>query len=509
MRHLLSSAQMRDLDSRTIKEFGLPARVLMENAGRACAEAIIDHYPEKLAGVICVICGSGNNGGDGAVIARCFRNWGCEVLIIQTGKGSPSPEAQVNLALCEKLEIPILPISSTEELDLAKKIISNSSLVVDAIIGTGFKGALKPWLNEFFDLVNICAEFIVAVDIPSGLDADTGYCENSIEAEATIAVATMKTGHVTGRGKEVCGEIHWVDIGIPSLYYRDLKTVKLYQGSDFCPPPRLPEFHKNDFGKVYVFGGIPGYTGASVMAAHAALRAGCGYVYVLHRIELMAVYALKLTEALSLALPELPDSGEPDTQTLLHLLSDASAVLIGPGLGRDDYSLKLLETVLKNIEVPVVVDADGINLISENPDLYEYLSRPNILLTPHWGEFARLANIDKDDLEKDCLGTLRAFTRKHPTRILLKSHFSVYHDSEQTLVNTSGNDGLATGGSGDVLAGIIASFLAQNESIPDAAIKASYLLGQTAENLARKRGTASILPTDIIANLFLIDKEEQ
>ncbi len=508
MRHLLSSAQMKDLDSRTINDYGLPARLLMENAGRACAETIVGNYPEHLAGGVSVLCGRGNNGGDGAVIARWLANWGCDVIILRVGKGELSPETQINLDMCEQLEIPILEVFSQRDLARARDHIANSSLVIDAIFGIGFKGTLKPWLDQLFELVNSCSDFTVAIDIPSGLDSDTGFGINPIYAEATIAIASLKTGHILGFGREACGHMHVVDIGIPTRLDKGRDTVLLFEEEDFCPPPRSPEFHKNDYGKVYVFGGIPGYTGASVMAAHAALRAGCGYVYVLHRIELMAVYALKLTEALSLAIPEQAKSGLPDAKTLLHLLSDASAVLIGPGLGRDDYSLALLKTVLREVEQPLVVDADGINLISENPTLYKYLAKPNILLTPHWGEFARLAMLDKDELAKDCLGALRNFVKKHGARILLKSHYSVYHDAGHALVNISGNDGLATGGSGDVLAGIITSFLAQGESIPAAAIKASFLLGKTAETLAAQRATASILPTDIIANLFLNDKEE-
>ncbi len=507
MRHLLSSAQMKDLDLRTIKDFGLPARVLMENAGRSCAETIVDNYPDRLAGPICVLCGSGNNGGDGAVISRYLSNWGCEVTILHVATGRLSPETQVNLELCKKMGLSIQSITSADNLKLARGRIGKSSLVIDAIFGTGFKGELKPWLDEFITAVNCVTSFTVSVDIPSGLDSDTGYGKTCIEADATIAIASMKTGHVTGIGSGTCGNCHWVDIGIPSKLYQGLKAVKLYQPEDFLPPLRIAEAHKNYYGKVFIFGGVPGFTGASVMAAQAALRAGCGYACVLPRIELMAVYTLKLTEALSLAIPELPRTGKPDAKALLHLLSDASAVLIGPGLGRDDYALQLLKIVLKNVEAPLVVDADGINLISENPDLLKYLSRQNILLTPHWGEFARLTGVATFDLLQDSLGFLREFVAKHSARVLLKSYYSIYHDANQTVINTSGNDGLATGGSGDVLAGIITSFLAQRESIPNAAIKASYLLGRTAEILAQKRDAASILPTDIIASLFIKEDE--
>ncbi|MBW6513163.1 MAG: NAD(P)H-hydrate dehydratase [Candidatus Syntrophosphaera sp.] len=508
MHNLLSSAQMKALDRRTIEEFGLPARLLMENAGRACVETIFNSYRQHLHGGVCVLCGSGNNGGDGAVIARWLHEAGCEVGILRIGKGPLSTETKANLELCRALDIPILNIACDEDLPLALELLTASTLVVDAVFGIGFKGKLEPWLDELFCLVNSYAEFTVAVDIPSGLNADTGYCGNSIYADATLCVESLKQGHILGLGKEVCGQLHLVNIGIPNSYYRELDCVKLFTEDDFMPPMRHSHFHKNDFGKVYVFGGIPGYTGASVMAAQAALRAGCGYVYVLHRIELMAVYALKLTEALSLAIPENSKTGLPDTKTLLHLLSDASSVLIGPGLGRDDYALKLLETVLKNVKVPLVVDADGLNLISENPALLKFVSRPNVLLTPHWGEFARLAGIDKDLLEQDCLSPLRKFVDQHQARVLLKSHFSIYHDADFTWVNISGNDGLATGGSGDVLAGIIASFLAQGLEIPDAAINASYLLGHTAELLAEETDTASILPTDIIDNLFVKENRE-
>ena len=234
----------------------------------------------------------------------------------------------------------------------------------------------------------------------------------------------------------------------------------------------------------------------------AALRAGAGYVFVLHRLELTGIYAIKLTEALSKAIPELPKSGLPDAKILTDMLADASAVLIGPGLGKDAYALKLLETVLKSVKAPLVVDADAINLLAKNPDLCKHLKKPNILLTPHWGEFSRLAGLEKDFLAADCLTPLREFVARHKARVLLKSHYSVYQDAQRTWVNVSGNDGLATGGSGDVLAGIITSFLAQGLEIPEAAINASFLLGKTAEEVALRRDTASILPLDIIAGLF-------
>ncbi len=500
---LLSSAQMKNLDRRTIDEFGLPARVLMETAGKGCADLILENYCDRLDGGVCVLCGSGNNGGDGAVIARWLHQYGYDVGILRVGKGRLSPETQANLELCRKLNISVENVAEDDDgLDLAAKYISGCSLTVDAVFGIGFKGRPEAWLDKFFRVVNTNSDFTVAVDIPSGLDADTGQLENAIFANATLCIESLKLGHILGCGSEVCGVLHTVPIGIPHTFYQDLERVKLFTQEDFLTPARYQASHKNDYGKVYVFGGVPGYTGASVLAANAALRAGAGYVFVLHRLELTGIYAIKLTEALSKAIPELPKSGLPDAKILTDMLADASAVLIGPGLGKDAYALKLLETVLKSVKAPLVVDADAINLLAKNPDLCKHLKKPNILLTPHWGEFSRLAGLEKDFLAADCLTPLREFVARHKARVLLKSHYSVYHDAQRTWVNVSGNDGLATGGSGDVLAGIITSFLAQGLEIPEAAINASFLLGKTAEEVALRRDTASILPSDIIAGLF-------
>lgn len=504
MRNILTANQMRELDLRAINELGLPSRLLMENAGRECARIIYDEYPDRLYPLVTVLCGTGNNGGDGAVIARWLHLWGHEVVIIRLGGTKSSPETSENFKLCEKLGIPSFKVSSEKE--LAEKLLHmlrNSGLVVDAIFGLGFRGVPKPLMAKVFKLVNDFAEFIISVDIASGKNADTGEAKNAIQPDATLVIDSYKFGHVLGAGLPSCGTCHHVDIGIPFSYHHAISPAQLFGAEDFQPPPRSRQSHKGSYGRAFIFGGIPGYTGASVMAAHAALRAGCGYAYLLHRIELMAVYAIKLTEALSLAIPETAKTQMPEQKTLLHLLSQASAVLIGPGLGRDDYSLRLLEIALKNLKIPLVVDADGLNLISENPELFIYLKRPNVLLTPHWGEFTRLSGVSMDDLRADCLAPLKDFVAKYGAQVLLKSHFSIYHDEKNTLINASGNDGLATGGSGDVLAGIITSFLAQGQQIPLAAMNASFLMGKTAENLAQSRATASILPTDIIQNLFV------
>jgi NAD(P)H-hydrate epimerase len=500
---------MRKLDSVTIGELGLPARVLMETAGKGCADLILKHYPEHLQGQVLVLCGSGNNGGDGAVIARWLGEYGLDVaILLLKGRGS-SPEAEANLELCRRLDIPVVVISKASDLTLAEEYISYASLIVDAVYGNGFHGSPPDLAGKIFSLVDDSEAFTVSVDLPSGLDSDTGFATNAILADSTLSIGAFKLGQLIGLGKLLCGELHLVPIGIPGDLIWQEPTALLFTEKDFRPPTRLPASHKNHYGKVFVFGGISGYTGASVLSAEAALRSGAGYVYVLHRLKLWCVYENKLKEALTLSVPEEPLSGLPDSSELAGLLNLADVVLIGPGLGRDEYALRLLQTALEHVKAPLVVDADGLNLMAENRSLLKHLKKPNILITPHVGEFSRLACVGKEEMQQDSLSALRAFVAKYKARVLLKSHFSLYHDKDHLIINTSGNDGLATGGSGDVLAGIIASFLAQGLSIPDAAVNAAWLLGKTAEELATWRGTPSILPSDIIDNLFVKPEEAQ
>lgn len=504
MKSLLSADQMKKLDSRTINEFGMPARILMETAGKGCADLLWNQYPEFLQGSVCVICGAGNNGGDGAVIARWLWQYGARVFILRYGSGKCSPETDANLQLCAKLGI---QIDALEDIDPKHLYLYTEycSMVIDAVFGIGVSGELRADAIELIEAINELDAFVVSVDIPSGLNADTGYCETAVEADLTLAIESLKLGHLISDGRRYCGTLEVIPIGIPDQYYDIMHTAWLMERSDFDPPERDPYAHKSNNGKVYVFGGIPGFTGASVLASQAALRAGAGYVYVLHRMEMIGIYAGKLTEALSMAILEDASGDLPDLNFLGHLLADAAAVVIGPGLGQDDFALECLRYVMQNCEVPVVLDADALNLISQNRSLLKLLKRPNLLCTPHWGEFCRLAKLDKADLEQDCMKHLSAFVRKYKARVLLKSHTTIYHETGITRVNICGNDGLATGGSGDVLAGIIGAFLAQGHSPAQAAINASILLGITAENLAGKRATPSILPSDIIANLFVTE----
>lgn len=506
MKFVLTTSQMRNIDHRTINEFGLPSRLLMESAGQTCADEIIELIQRFELVEVLVLCGRGNNGGDGAVIARWLHLKGFSVYIILTGRGKLSPDAAANLKLCKDLDIEVLDVPEEEQANLVESLINPECLVVDAIFGTGFKGPLREPMRDLIAVVNDNATGVVSIDIPSGLDGDTGTCDICIEALVTLAIGSYKYGHFVGERSNACGILKWIPLSIPEQYFEDLKAGWIIQREEMYYPPRDKRSHKGDFGRVFIFGGTRGYTGAAALSARAALRAGAGYVYVMHRKELGDIYAIKLTEAITIPIDET-DAGLPDTQMILEWLEKASSVVIGPGFGKDAWSLHVLKAVLESCPKPVVVDGDALNLISENPELLVHVSKDNILLTPHWGEFCRLAGCTMKDLNEHYMQVLCAFVNKYKAQVLLKSHFTMYKDTEITILARSGNDGLATGGSGDVLTGIIASFIAQNTLLPIAASRASMLMGMTADYLTKQRKTASILPSDIIEYLLLQEEE--
>ncbi len=495
MNTIVTTSQMKNIDFRTINEFGTPARVLMEMAGKGSADAMVKILgAENILGVL-VLCGRGNNGGDGAVIARWLKLYDFEVIVMVVGKGKMSPETTANLKQCTDLGIDVFDVPEDDQPEMLQSLLNSHMVLVDAIFGTGFKGSVSPEMDAIFQLVNDSGMEVVSIDIPSGLDGDTGTCETSIDAYLTLAIGSFKYGHFVGQNSDRCGEIALVDIGFPPQFMVDVRAGVLLEEYDLAPPERNRHGHKGDFG-----------TGATALATGAALRSGAGYVFVMHRKELGDLYAQKLTEALCITIPENSD-GIPDTAYILERLKEADSVLIGPGFGKDAYALKILEAVLQQCDKPVIVDADALNLIGANPELLKLVARSNVLLTPHWGEFCRLAGCAVQDLKEHYMQLLSGFVNKYKARVLLKSHFTMYKDDKYTILARSGNDGLATGGSGDVLAGIIATFMAQGMEKQLAAINASLLMGKTATMLAKKRETASILPSDIIEHLFVLEEE--
>lgn len=502
MKHLvLSSKQMKAMDVSCIEDFGVPSRVLMEVAGARCADFILKEMAEHLSGLVLILCGSGNNGGDGYVVARQLNEHCRNLLILRYGTTKISPETEANMLLCQKLHIPIIDVNKDTLEYFAQDSLHQISLIVDAMYGIGFKGALPKHVCDSFEVLGRSSAKIVAIDIPSGIEADTG-CGTSLKADVTLCIEHLKYGNLLGNGRWHCGKLHIIPIGIPTDLKIDINSLLIDEATAMLPL-RMPDAFKGTYGKVMLFGGSIGYLGSIALSARAALRSGAGLVYLYSRKETQAFYSVNPAEIMFNPIAEDPTSKLPLIEHIVNAVESASSIVIGPGLGTDKYAKLILGCIMKHSKVPTVIDADAITLISKSTALMKYLRKPNFVLTPHPGEFCRIAKLEMLDLQSDPIGELKAFVQKHHARVLLKGASSVYMDSDSTFISTAGNDGLSTGGSGDVLAGIIASFAAQGMDIDLAAINASYQMGSTAEKLARIRKTPSIIPSDIIENLFL------
>ncbi len=492
---ILSREEMQELDRHTMEDFGIPSSVLMENAGKSCAEKIIEDIEddEPFFGIF---CGHGNNGGDGFVIARWLDSAGYSVGIVFVGdEEKMTPETRTNYELCRKLDIPFF--------EFDKENLPDFDMIIDAIFGIGFHGEMREEYQKVIHWINESPAEVYAIDIPSGLDANTGEGDWAIVADETMTMAAPKYGHFLCDGGACTGELTVIDIGIPPQFFYELRPRASI--NELPPLPIRTDFsHKGVFGRVSIFAGSPGFSGAAVLASRAALRSGAGIIKLYHTPGMDTIYETKLTEVMTHPIPYL-ESGALDRDRLITEHEKTDAILIGPGLGTGDKAMELMEFVL-NGSIPTVIDADGINCIAQNETLQELLKEhPDVLLTPHMGEFARLMDVDLSEVETNVIGLLMKFHAEFGCPILLKSNVSVFFDGELFTFNINGNNGLATGGSGDVLAGIITSFVAQGHTCDMAAVAGSWLMGFTADSLALKRGTASIIPSDIIDHLFDYD----
>lgn len=497
---ILSRQLMQQYDKYTIEHFGIPGKTLMEIAGKKSAFFInrrVLGRPAKVA----LLCSHGNNGGDGFVIARYLKKFGHEPTIFFVGQEDKmSPETNENYELLKECEISIIKVPDFEAWQEHQKLFTFADLIVDAIFGIGFRGTVKGWLAKLIAAINQADKFIVAVDIASGIDANTGFVDIAIRADVTLTMAAYKYAHFLGEGREYSGFVEVIDIGIPAeVETRFPPEASLITSELVEYPWRSVCSHKGSFGKLGIVAGSPGYSGAAILSAQAALRAGAGLVYLFHPPGMENIFESALIEPITIALPDVDNQA---VDLILNKSGQMDALLLGPGLGVSERTKLIVGEILKHCHCPLIIDADGLNILAQNDELLKLLYDRNVVLTPHIGEFSRLSKTDISKINSDPLSNLKSFCDEFKVRVLLKSFTSIYFNGEHFYFNIRGNDGLATGGSGDVLSGIIGSFVAQNSTLDDAVLSASYLLGFTAEKLGQIRKPASIIPTDIIENLF-------
>lgn len=503
---LLTSEQMREADRRTIEDIGIPGVVLMENAGRALADALCRRYEQLRPGPVLVLCGKGNNGGDGYVVARHLqeRGWRTQTVVL-ADREKITGDAAVFLQALINSRAPVEFVGNGEWRDAADR--EEPAVLVDAMLGTGLSSDVRGVYADVTDWMNEHPAPVAAVDIPSGIDASSGrVLGRAVRADLTVSFAFAKLGHAGYPGVDYVGELQVADIGIPPQAARSEGGEHLLLEAPEAArmlPRRPGAGHKGSFGHVLVVAGASGTSGAAAMTARGAQRSGSGLVSVGCPRAIHDILEVKLTEAMTAPLSDLEGTlCLVAFDEILELVRGKQVLALGPGLGTRDETVQLVRRLVRSCDVPMVIDADGLNALAGHPDCLKERREATTILTPHPGEMARLTGSSVTDIEADRLNAARDFATEHGVVVLLKGARTVVAGPKGDVrINSAGNSGLASGGMGDVLTGLIAGLLGQGLCGLDAAALGSYLHGLAADNLAARRGEAGMTAGDLLREL--------
>ena len=485
-------------------ELGISQQRLMENAGSSVAKEIRDRFDCNGLKVT-ILCGNGNNGGDGFVAARRLYQDGAEVSVILTDGIPKSDAAKENFQFVNGLEIPVY--DGVDNFDLCSNLLLNCDVIVDAIYGFGFHGALPTRVARLTKLANISKAFTVSVDLPSGTDCDGAICtENTIKADLTVTFISMKPCHTLYPAIKNCGQIKVVDIGVPKDAYIEPTIHAVTE--DFVKdliPIREADGHKGTFGTLQSVCGSYGMCGAAEFSAKAAMKSGAGLV----RMSVSdSVYKILSTRMAEPVYSICTQRGEDNLnlQSVRQVLKDikkADCVLVGCGSGNTSTTYALLENIIESARIPVIIDADGINALSQNIDILRN-ANCEIVLTPHYGEMARLCGITVEQLMSDRIGLGKKLASDYGVVLVLKgANTLVFSPDGRIYVNQNGNNGMATAGSGDMLAGIIAGLVCQGTLVFDGAVAGVYIHALSGDITAKHMTSYSMTVTDMLENLHL------
>ncbi len=502
---LLTAVQMRELDRKTIEEIGIPGVVLMENAGRAAAELLHRHYAKLFPGPILILSGKGNNGGDGYVMARHLMNRGWQVhTLVLAAAEAIGGDAAVNLSALQRMQGQVSFVPNEVQLAAALTAETGARLLVDALFGTGLSSAVRGHYAWAIDWINASGVPVLAVDIPSGVDATSGHLlGRAVRADMTVAFACPKLGQVVYPGAEFCGILTTADIGIPAaLLAAAGDDAVLVDGAAAVSllPARPATGHKGTFGHLLVVAGSAGKTGAAALTAEGGMRIGCGLVTLGCPASTQEILAVKLTEVMTTALAEVDGVLSLQAFDQLRLLwADKNALAIGPGIGLAEETCALVRRLVRECPLPLVIDADGLNALGCRPEFLRQCSPLQAVLTPHPGEMARLTGTSVAEVEADRIGVARRFAADYGVTLVLKGARTVIACPDgRVRINASGNPGMASGGMGDALTGMIGGLLAQGLSPFDAAVVGVYLHGLAADRLAEHCGSAGMMASDLL-----------
>jgi NAD(P)H-hydrate epimerase len=474
---LFSALQTRELDRLAIDEYGYTGLALMKTAGKKAFSNIMGRYSDATS--IIVMCGAGNNGGDGYVVANCAHSIGLDVIVVQAGQ----PKTEESIQVCKEF----MKNGGRIQSELPEQI-SGTALIVDGLLGTGLNQAPAGRYADMIRVVNQCGCPVVALDIPSGLDSDTGYAfEPCVDAAMTVTFIGQKFGLFTAQGRNYCGVIEYESLELPVELYESIDPLgRIIHNPELRE--RIPDSHKGDYGNVVIAGGDQGMLGATLLAGLSALRCGSGLVTVLSTGSHMDMPALHS--------PELMSQCIENTSGLNRLCDRSDVIVLGPGLGQSDWSKSLFNTMMA-LHKPMVIDADALTLLAREP-----AKRDNWVLTPHPGEAANLLGCSTMDIQRDRLKSAVSIVEKYGGVCVLKGAGTlVVNERQEVGVSDNGNSGMATAGMGDVLSGIIGSLMGQNLSNYEAAKTGVWLHGACADRKASEIGMASLIAGDIVEML--------
>ena len=505
---VLNTQQMREADRRTIEEIGIPSIVLMENAGRQAVAAMEAAFDDLASSHVGVLCGRGNNGGDGFVVARTLVQRGVETSVFLLGRvAEVRGDARTNLEVLGRIGLTVVEITDAQEWELHFSEISQCELLVDALLGTGFHGQLSGLLETVVADVNGLGVPVVAIDLPTGVSADTHeVAGEAIEASMTVTLAAPKIPLILPPADSHGGDLVIADIGIPLPVldevggpYIELLTRERMRE---LVPARAADSHKGDFGRVLVVAGSLGRAGAAHLAAIGALRSGAGLVTIATPRSCLPMVAAMAPEYMTEPLEETA-SGTIDYAALDRVLEiKADVIAVGPGLGQAPGTAAFVQGLLERAGVPLVIDADALNAFAGEPDRLMGRDGVDVIITPHPGEMARLLNISIEAVQHDRLQHATAFAANHRVHVILKGHRTIIAGPDnRAFVNLTGNPGMATGGTGDLLTGMLAAWFAQLLDAEAACKLAVYLHGTAGDLAEADEGEVALVAGDIAARL--------
>ena len=496
--------QMHDIDKSAIEEYGLPELSLMESAGHRVFEAFKNILGGVVKKSICILAGTGNNGGDALAAARYLSNGGARVKIFMIGnKDHRTASLNVQMKILRGMGIELQQLDSDRAWERLQVTLRFSDAVVDGILGTGFSGTLRPAALRLIRLVNAAKKITVSIDIPSGVEADTGAVgEAAMNATCTVALGLPKVGHYICPGAAHVGKLFIDDIGLPS----DLLNDEIHQtlvddelALTFLPN-RPKDAHKGTCGKILIVAGSRGMTGAASLAAMSAMKVGAGLVTLATPESLNAIYEVKLTEVITAPLAEVKQGiigGDKAAEKILELADKFDALLLGPGLGRERETLSLVKKIVAEVDKPMLLDADAIYAFNDTPDELK-LCKQIPILTPHLGELSALLNIPVDKLRSTLVQEVRRAAQEYRAVIVAKCETTVIgYPNGEIFISPLGNSAMASGGCGDVLAGAIAGLMKQT---PFAPLTGVWLQG-TAGNFAAEEKAEGLTATDVMNHL--------